>query len=503
MPNPFLPLDEYVPDGEPHVFGGWVYLYGSHDAEGGKRFCERDYTVWSAPVDELTNWTCHGVTYKKSQDPRSKAGKLVDYYAPDCVRGNDGKYYLYYVAMGPNTRNFGPMSVAVSDKPEGPFDYLGDIRWPDGRPMTMFLNNDPAVLNDNGRIWLYYGWGLGRDFRSRLFRPILNYVQSNIFDRPVSEIKATKPSIMSCVVVELEEDMLRVKSAPKSVLDSKTTAPKNSELYRHPFYEAVSIRKFGELYYLVYSSGYNCELAYATSKFPDRGFEYRGAIVSNSDLGYRGNRKFKAAGGTIHGGIECIGGKYYVFYHRCTHNTNFSRQACAERIEIEADGTIHQVEMTTQGLAAKPLPAKGLWPAVYCCNLYNHRTRTVPGYGHGSDSPNITCKDGERFITAIDDGAVIGFKYFDFKDVSSISITVRGGSGTMAVFTEETGPVLAGVTLKSTADWTSYTASLTVENGTHALYFVYRGTKKIDFLQFALLANGHHGARQGQGRRGL
>ena len=30
--NPYLPLWEYVPDGEPHVFGDRVYLYGSDRA---------------------------------------------------------------------------------------------------------------------------------------------------------------------------------------------------------------------------------------------------------------------------------------------------------------------------------------------------------------------------------------------------------------------------------------------------------------------------------------
>ena len=29
--NPLFPLNEYVPDGEPHMFGNRVYLYGSHD----------------------------------------------------------------------------------------------------------------------------------------------------------------------------------------------------------------------------------------------------------------------------------------------------------------------------------------------------------------------------------------------------------------------------------------------------------------------------------------
>ena len=90
--NPIFPLNEYVPDGEPHVFDDRVYLYGSHDAANSTRFCVKDYTVWSAPVNDLSSWTNHGVTYRKEQDPRSKDGKLVDFYAPDCVRGNDGRY---------------------------------------------------------------------------------------------------------------------------------------------------------------------------------------------------------------------------------------------------------------------------------------------------------------------------------------------------------------------------------------------------------------------------
>ena len=153
--------------------------------------------------------------------------------------------------------------------------------------------------------------------------------------------------------------MITVKREPKAVLDSKTTAPKDSELYHHAFYEAPSIRKIGDLYYLVYSSGENNELAYATSIYPDRDFRYRGVIISNSDLGYKGNTKPKAPAGTIHGGIECINGKWYVFYHRCTNNTDFSRQACAEPIEILPDGGIPQVEITTHGLSGKPIPTKG------------------------------------------------------------------------------------------------------------------------------------------------
>lgn len=64
--NPYLPQWEYVPDGEPHVFDGRIYIFGSHDRFGGNFYCEKDYTVWSAPVDDLSRWRCEGVSYKST-----------------------------------------------------------------------------------------------------------------------------------------------------------------------------------------------------------------------------------------------------------------------------------------------------------------------------------------------------------------------------------------------------------------------------------------------------
>ena len=37
--NPYLPSWEYIPDGEPYVFDGRVYIYGSHDLYNGHVFC--------------------------------------------------------------------------------------------------------------------------------------------------------------------------------------------------------------------------------------------------------------------------------------------------------------------------------------------------------------------------------------------------------------------------------------------------------------------------------
>lgn len=407
------------------MFGDRVYLYGSHDQEGGDRFCMRDYVVWSAPVGDLEHWTYHGVSYRKEQDPRSHGDKLVDFYAPDCVRGNDGRYYLYYFAAGPNTTPFGPMSVAVSDCPEGPFEYLGDVRYPDGKPMLRYLTNDPAVLNDDGHIYLYYGWGLGRDFRFKPLAPLYTFVLSKLTRRLCREVRETKPSILSCAVAELEEDMLTVKTGPKAVLDSKTTAPRDSAFYRHAFYEAPSIRKFGGLYYLVYSSGENNELAYATSLYPDRGFQYRGVIISNSDLGYEGNTRPKNNSGTIHGGIECINGKYYVFYHRCTNNTDFSRQACAEPIELLPDGMIRQVEVTSQGMSGAPLPGSGRYPAALCCQLATPKPVRL-GVGKQQAMSRITQQDGVTYLADLTAGTRVVYKYFDLSETAKITLCLRG-----------------------------------------------------------------------------
>ena len=83
--NPFLPLDVYIPDGEPHVFDGRVYLFGSHDREGGSTFCELDYEFFSAPVDDLSSWSSKGINYSARQDALY-GGKAV-YVCAGCRQG--------------------------------------------------------------------------------------------------------------------------------------------------------------------------------------------------------------------------------------------------------------------------------------------------------------------------------------------------------------------------------------------------------------------------------
>lgn len=93
--NPFLPAEVCIPDGEPHVFGDRVYLFGSHDKPGGGTFCMLPYEIWSTPVDDLSEWSSKGVNYRAEQDPHANGRKYC--FASDCVRGKDGRKLCEFV----------------------------------------------------------------------------------------------------------------------------------------------------------------------------------------------------------------------------------------------------------------------------------------------------------------------------------------------------------------------------------------------------------------------
>ena len=491
--NPFLPLDEYIPDGEPHVFGDRVYIFGSHDKEGGETFCMLDYVTYSADVNDLSDWRFEGTIYSSSQDPHSQdvledGGQRKYMYAPDVVQGNDGRYYLYYCLSGHAGKGGfdGPISVAVCDTPGGRYEYLGDVQYPDGRTMLRYIPFDPAVINDSGKVYLYYGWALPvKPTKNKLVIKALQKVMKNMFHKSLEEIKTEPFGIMGANVVELEDDMITVKGEPKRILPCELMA-KGTGYEGHAFFEASSIRKIGDTYYFVYSSTDNHELAYATSKYPDRGFVYGGAIISNGDIGYNG-RKHKdrlCQTGTNHGGIECINGEYYIFYHRNTHMSGYSRQACAERIEIGLDGSIKQVEMTSCGLNGKPLKPKGEYPAAIACNLTDGRMPHITNGIGKNDKPRVTHGDGERYIANIGRNTMIGYKYFGFDGETAISVKTRGrGKGKLLVSCEP-GDVLGEIIVMPSEGWQKAGTTIKAECK-KSLYFTYKGKGKIDMLSFA------------------
>lgn len=78
--NPYLPTYEYVPDGEPHVFGDRVYIYGSHDRFDGEMFCLNDYICYSADVKDLTEWKYEGVIFGKTRIPGIRILRRITAY---------------------------------------------------------------------------------------------------------------------------------------------------------------------------------------------------------------------------------------------------------------------------------------------------------------------------------------------------------------------------------------------------------------------------------------
>lgn len=487
--NPFLPLHECIPDGEPHVFGDRVYLFGSHDMEGGWTFCMLDYVTYSAPVDDLSDWRYESVIYSAKQDPLYSEERPY-MYAPDVVRGNDGRYYLYYCLSG----NYGvggyhgPISVAVCDTPGGKYEYLGFVRYPDGTPMKKYVCFDPGVINDNGVIRIYYGTQYPYE-EEEGFTENEDQIQNEMqmFGKSREEILGTPDSVMGAVMAVVGDDMLTITEEPRHIIPYRV---KGTSFEEHPFFEASSMRKVGDTYYFIYSSQQNHELCYATSKYPDRDFVFGGTIVSNGDVGLHGRTEADRLNmtGTTHGSIENINGQWYVFYHRLTHKSDYSRQACAEKITILEDGSIPQVEITSCGLNGKPLKAEGTYPAVIACNITNGHMPHGSNSIYGTSFPNVNHAGDERFIAEISDGTMIGYKYFDFQEVKALQVTLRGdAAGTLTVSAEPDGKPLGTLHIRPCEDWATVNIGVQAENGVHALYLTYRGEGTLDMKEIGFV----------------
>ncbi|AMB58612.1 hypothetical protein AWU67_06775 [Microterricola viridarii] len=436
-----------------------------------------DYVFYSAPIDDLSNWTNNGVNYRAQQDP-GYSNRRPYLFAPDVVRGNDGRYYLYYSLAGPKGSGgySGPISVAVSDAPDGQYEYLGNIRNADGTVYDEHVLFDPAVINDDGQIRLYYGACYPFDDLPAWLRPLTYPIQTKIFGKSRARIKAVD-SIFGAMAVELADDMLTVTNIPQRIIPTKT---KGTEFEGHSFWEASSIRKIGSTYYFVYSSIKSHELCYATSEFPDRGFVYRGTIVSNGDVVFEGRKPEDRVNqtGTNHGSIEQLGSQWFVFYHRNTHGSRWSRQACVEPITILPDGSVPQVEITSTGFHDGPLLADGRYSAMICSSL--RKGRMPHGPARWRSVPTISSDDVDRFVGDITSGTVIGYKRFRFDGPTELSIRTRG-NGTGGLLVSIDNEAVSTVSIGPSTDWTR--RAVRVERaGVGELTFSYSGRGSIDLL---------------------
>ncbi len=489
--NPYMPLWEHIPDGEPYVFedpdqpGKYrVYVYGSHDNLV-TEYCGRDLVVWSASVDSLNNWRYDGVilVVDKNRDGESfdSAGTADVLYAPDVtlVTDADGKktYYLF-----PNDQSWGRNGlIAKSNRPDGPFEVCN---WSKDNPHEAdgVLQFDPAVfVDDDGRVYGY--WGFERSMAAE-FDP--------------ATMATVKPG------TEVVEDMISGRYQEG----------------RFKFFEASSIRKIKDKYVFIYSRfteegefglpTSNYTLAYAYSDHPLGPWTYGGTIIDGRgrEIDEQGNVIASAVpDGNTHGSICEINGQWYVFYHRHTGTDEYARQAMVAPIEVKveegeggkveiSEGEYNSCGFALQGLnpferhsagiacwTTGPKPAVHEWPNNRFFGSY-----VASGYGTDDrfDAP-YDLRNNSNQVVHNTSGSIVGYKYFLFEADRlanglqlSMNLIPEGIDGTIEVWADrpwasQGGKKIGTIDLKADMPQTPTEMATPIDNATelagkHAIF---------------------------------
>ena len=404
--NPFLPLWEHIPDGEPYVFedpdnlGKYrVYIYGSHDNRI-TDYCGLDQVVWSAPVEDLGDWRYDGVIFESVLDangnPLNRNGKGDVLFAPDIAvkTGTDGKktYYLF-----PNNQAWGRNSmVARSDRPDGPFEVCN---WNPSNPRETVgvLAFDPGVfVDDDGRVYGYWG-----------------FHESN--------------------GAELDPETMATVKKGSEIVHNMVSGHYQEGEFR--FFEASSIRKIKDKYVFIYSKMMqdgefglpecNYNIAYAWSDNPLGPFTYGGILIDGRARGLDAEGNVIPTAnpyGNTHGSICEINGQWWVFYHRQIGTDEYSRQAMVAPITVEVEEgpggkvTISEGEYNSEGFRTEGLDPFQKIEAGWACYLINPK-----GVGH--DYPHfeftgsyIKAQREEPLCPVVNNtsGSVVGYKYINF-----------------------------------------------------------------------------------------
>lgn len=455
--NPYLPLWEHLPDGEPRVFedpdhpGKYrVYIIGSHDLRHDS-YCGPDIRAWSAPVEDLTAWRDEGAIFTYEAD-----GKWDVMYAPDLVevKRKDGtkEYYLY-----PHSRGWRrePM-VAKGSRPDGPFTPINLTEDGKGTVPGSVMGFDPAVYVDyvtdpadpdyEVGFRAYGFWGFQRSNAAELDPNTMYSV------RPGTEIKNF------FIPASLRYGVLR---DPEG-----TTYPhvyEGEDLGRFNFFEAASIRKVGNKYVWVYSgysgpeyglSSTNSALRYAYGDTPLGPWKSGGVLVDSRApvLNEDGTAlRTSFSGHNTHGSIEQINDQWYVFYHRAPRGFGFARQAVVAPVTIEWDETSVAEGGKVTIRAYDPYAADGLWKAQAADGMeYTGAEVTSEGFHiFGLDpyqyySAGYACYlsdlrtmqdnwdvwDNHMTVGNLHHGNIVGFKYFGFGGLDKETKGLKPFAGT-------------------------------------------------------------------------
>lgn len=498
--NPYLPMWEHTPDGEPYVFedpdrpGEYrVYVYGSHDSMI-TGYCGRELVVWSASVDNLNEWRYDGEILRVKEnalgEPLNEQGLSDVLYAPDVAEKieADGTkmYYLF-----PNDMEFGRRSlIAKSRRPDGPFEVCNwskeNPSWTEG-----ILEFDPSVfIDDDGRVYGY--WGFECSYAAEL-----------------------DPNTM-CTL----------KEGTQIITDMISSSKTDEDVFR--FFEASSMRKIEDKYVLVYSRvtldgefglpASNYTLAYAYGDGPLGPWTYGGTIIDGRGREIDENGNVIASGyvaGNTHGGICQIKDQWYVFYHRQTGTNEYARQAMVAPITVKVEkGKGGKVEISEGEYNSEGFSLNGLNPleahsaAVACWytgpkvaiheypNNIFFGSYIASGYGTEDkfEAP-YALRNNTNQIVNNTDGSIVGYKYFNFTKTHGrrnlkliLNVVPEGVDGTITVmadrpWTSQGGVALGSIDLKKDMPAEAVDLEIAVPelgkmDGKHAIYLKFSSEVK-------------------------
>ena len=456
--NPYLPLWEHLPDGEPRVFedpdnpGKYrAYIVGSHDVNY-TSYCSNDIRLWSAPVEDLSQWRDEGPIFTHYVD-----GQWDTMYAPDLVEVRDratGKktYYLY-----PHSRGWGRVAmVCKGDRPDGPFTPINLTE--DGQRCLpgSLIDFDPSVFIEN--ITDKKDPDYDKGFRAYVF---YGFQHSTACELDQNNMYAMRPG------TQLHDYFIPASSRYGEVRDPAGTQYPALYKDQNPgdfnFFEASSIRQVGNKYVMVFS-GYsgpdyglgstNSALRYAFGDSPLGPWRSGGVLVDsrgvvpNEDGSHLTTTN---AAHNTHGSLQEINGQWYVFYHRPPRGFGNARQAMVAPVKIvcdkkavadggmvrivgydpfvknnewtasASDGTCYTgAEVTSEGFQIFGLPPYQYYSAGLAC------------YMTGNDwmQDNHDNWNNSMDLAGITNKGVVGFKYFGFGGLAKDTKGVKAFAGT-------------------------------------------------------------------------
>lgn len=417
--NPISPPGVYFADPSARVFSdGKLYLYGSTD-ESCDYWCSWKHDLMF--TSDMKNWTMAKDVFASTGENDQVSYNESLLFAPDAIE-KEGTFYMYYCQPDPLIAE----GVAIAHSPTGPFTSAKALNT--GR----YNQIDPAVfIDDDGTA--YYIWGQ--------------------FSLKMAQLK---PNMTELDTNTIQTDIITEKD--------------------HFFHEGAYLTKRNGIYYLVYADISREEkptcIGYAMSTSPYGPYTYKGVIIDNNGCNPNNWNN--------HGSIVEFEGQWYVFYHRSTHGCKVMRKSCVEKINFLPDGTIPEVEMTSQG-AGPPLNATEELDGASACLL------------HGNVHIALESSHNE-VLTGFQDEDVAIFKYLDFGEgVESVTIKIRPKAGGEIILYADKPwhQRLASISIEPTDQgekWKEIKIDVQPVAGVHALWLRARGAGNdlfdIDWIKF-------------------